>query len=420
MSDSRRLLELIEEGIAQHQGDLDGWTMLDEDQLELFDGRATLTAHLLDEPHQDRRQVHAHVVTKLADYDNEELDACLYGLGDSREEALEQAAMIWITLVAGPIISFLDNKPVGLTCQAGVMDGDIEQGYSPDDFGMKNVRAYVGATFARGFDDDSFEEEITGSKPWFLYATESAAPRRVHLAKSTVFSEGKQGWRRELEIDGHEVSHSDPTWPADKPGPQFGYFTRFAVFEFPQNSTAVDERARLDRTILHFALNYGDYPDVDQLIDAMQEDGFDAEVVQEVESVSTLAFGRVFFEGYGASYSPYIIRAHADGSVETKVPLMSIPAYSRARALAPKIADMLSQEEFQELCFYSAESDGILQMLADNESDEIDLSGACFYPCIVPDRDVDDSTMQLAWAKLKQFQAKERIHTLQKPWWKFW
>jgi hypothetical protein len=46
MSDSNRLVELIEEGIHSHGGDLGGWTRHAEDALQLFDGRATLRAAL--------------------------------------------------------------------------------------------------------------------------------------------------------------------------------------------------------------------------------------------------------------------------------------------------------------------------------------------------------------------------------------
>lgn len=61
------------------------------------------------------------------------------------------------------------------------------------------------------------------------------------------------------------------------------------------------------------------------------ETGFDADLVHEVESVSTIAFGRLLFESRGVQCSPTVIRARRDGRIETDVPLMSIPAYSRAR-----------------------------------------------------------------------------------------
>jgi hypothetical protein len=48
MSESSRLLQLIEEGIVEHGGDLGGWTHCGDDALRLFDGRVTLRAELKD------------------------------------------------------------------------------------------------------------------------------------------------------------------------------------------------------------------------------------------------------------------------------------------------------------------------------------------------------------------------------------
>ena len=47
--DADRLLDLIEEGVVEHGGDLGGWTRRHEDALQLFDGRVTLRAELHEE-----------------------------------------------------------------------------------------------------------------------------------------------------------------------------------------------------------------------------------------------------------------------------------------------------------------------------------------------------------------------------------
>ena len=286
-----------------------------------------------DEPAPDQPArdgvVHAHVYTTLHEHDDEVLDACLMGMGDNREGALAQATVIWLTGVAGPIRSFLDGKPICMTCQAGVAGGDVSAGYSQGDYGLPGLRAYVGPAMARGL-GNAYLQALDDTKPWFRFAAESAAPRRVHLAKAIVISSGKSPWRRELEIDGHEVSHHDPDWPAGIEGPQFAYVTRFAVFEFPRNSAEIARRAELERTIRHFAEHFSAHESVDRLMEAMVGQGFDADLVHEVESVSTIAFGRIFFEQQGVEYAPTVIRARRDGRVEPGVPLMSLPAYSRA------------------------------------------------------------------------------------------
>lgn len=423
MSDIDRLLDLIEEGIVEHGGDLGGWTRRSDERLQLFEGRVTLRSELRDsEPPRDN-VVHIHVITTLHDHDNEELDACLTGMGDSRDKALAEAAMIWITCVAGPIKSFIDRQPVCMTCQAGVQGGNASEGYVEGDYGLTGLQAYVGPSIARGIDDERIHSAIGENKPWFRFAAESAAPRRVHIAKSIVVSNGKDGWRRELEVDGHEISHHDPDWPAGVEGPKFGYLTRFAVFAFPANSREVARRAELERTIRHFGEHFSDYESIDELMIEMVKQGFNADLVHEVESISTIAFGRSLFERLGIRYSSTVIRARRDGRVEMDIPLMSIPAFSRARVLALQLQSALPAEKFQQLCLYAAESNGVLQVMEAHDAD-FDLSGITMFPCVVPDRGVSQGTMDRALAALnelvEQRKEKRQSTTRKKPWWKFW
>ena len=165
--------------------------------------------------------------------------------------------------------------------------------------------------------------------------------------------------------------------------------TRFAVFEFPQNSAEIQRRAELERTIRYFAEHFANHDSVDQLMEAMVDQGFDPDLVQETESISTIAFGRTYFEHSGVQYSPTIIRARRDGRCEANVPLMSLPAYTRARALAAQLRETMTDEEFQPLCLYSAESNGIVKAL-NAHGDDLDLTQMTMHPCVVPDRGVSD------------------------------
>lgn len=420
MSASERLLELIENGIVELGGDLGGWTLRADDSLQLFDGRVTLCAELRPAgPSATDGVVHAHVLTRLHEYDDEVLDACLFGIGKDRDAALGQCAAIWISGVAGPIKSFLDNKPVCMTCQASVPGGDASEGYLESDYGLHGVRAFVGPAFFRGLDAERVEPATDHTKPWFRFAAESAAPRRVHLAKATIISKGKDGWHRELEIDGHDISYLDPDWPAGVRGPDFGYVTRFAVFEFPRNSQEIPRRAELERTICQFATNFAKYDSIDRLLQEMISQGFDADLVHETESISTIAFGRTLFEQLGVQYSPTVIRARRDGRVEADVPLMSIPAYSRARALAVRLSETMQKEDFRSLCLYNAESNAILKAL-EAAGDKRDLTKMKMLPCVVPDRGVSDRTMNAALATLNALVERNRSARKKKPWWKFW
>jgi hypothetical protein len=283
---------------------------------------------------------------------------------------------------------------------------------------------------------------IDDTKPWFRFAAESVAPRRVHLAKAVIVSRGKSGWDRELEIDGHEVSHRDPGWPAGIQGPDVGYITRFAVFEFPRNSSEMARRAKVERTVRYFAEHFSDYGSVNRLMEEMVHQGFAPELVHEAESISTIAFGRVFFEPRGIHFSPTVIRARRDGRVEAGVPLMSIPAYTRARAVAVQLRETMPEKDYQTLCLYNAESNAILKAL-EAAGGEIDFSKTRMYPSVVPDWGVSDKTMDGAIAFLNDIVERQRGERSQgtatarsdtqpqnsvgrnrparkKPWWKFW
>ncbi|PQO46097.1 hypothetical protein [Blastopirellula marina] len=422
MADAEQLLQWIEEGIVTYGEDLGGWTRLHDGALQLFDGRITLRAeHFPQEsPTPNDFVAHCHVYATLHEYDDEVLDACLFGMADDLEAALRQVAGLWITCVAGPIRSFLDNKPVSMTCQAGVEGGDLSAGYAPGDFGLSGLRAFVGPSVARGFEgQEEVQTKLDDSKPWFRYAAESAAPRRVHLVKATILVQENGIWDRELEIDGHEVAHHDPNWPAGIACQSPGYMTRFAVFEYPRNSQAIAHRQELERTIDYFIDHFSNVESVDALMEQMIDQGFDPDMVHDVESTATIAFGRTYFQGRGIQYSPTIIRARRSGKVEPNVPLMSLPVYNRALALCSAARERLSEEEFQSLCIYNAESQALLQAIEGGVTAQ-DLPGIKLYPSIVPQRGVSQQTMDAAMAVLEGMLGKKRQDKTKKPWWKFW
>lgn len=399
MPEAARLLELIEERITEHGGDLGGWTARSGGRLSLFDGRVTLRAEIVEA--RDGKPVHAHVFATVREYGGEVLEACVMGMGESRDEALAQAAMIWMQGVAAPVRSLLDGREV---CMAS----RVELGGSP---------SYAGPFFPRGL-DEPVVSALDDTLPWFRYAAESAPPKRLHLAKVTVSRAGGARWTRQLEMDGHAVSHCDADWPAGVTSDAAGYLTRFAVFEFTPEE--VGRRAELDRAIRHFAGRFGGSGSVDALVDGMVRDGFDPHAVHDIETVSILAFGRSLFEDRGAIYPPTIIRARADGRVEADVPLLPIPAYGRARALFPELQQTLSRDDLASLCLYGPESGTILKAMEELGSD-VDLASLVLYPCVFPDREATQETVDAAVHLLHQMIEGDRPRPpAKKPWWKVW
>ena len=151
--------------------------------------------------------------------------------------------------------------------------------------------------------------------------------------------------------------------------------------------------------------------------------GFQLETVDEVEALSTIAFGRLEFEQLGVNYSSTILRARRDGTIETDIPLMSLPAYCRAKAIGAVMREKLPDEKWQALAFYNAESQALLNALQNGVEPE-KLPGTTMYPCVVPDRGVSNETMDAAVAMLHKMMDEKRQKMRQaktkKPWWKFW
>ena len=134
--------------------------------------------------------------------------------------------------------------------------------------------------------------------------------------------------------------------------------------------------------------------------------------IGQVRSVHAL------FEQHGVQFSSAIIRARRDGRVESDVPLMSIPSYSRARALAAELRETMTKDDFQSLWLYNAEANAILKAM-EAAGDKLDLTQMKMYPCVVPDRGISDQTMDIALAKLNELIDRNRSPR-KKPWWNFW
>jgi len=409
MSLDRSLLELLEKAVVTHGGDLGGWTRLDDEKLQVFDGRVTLTAKV--DPPSELGYVHAHVFATLHDYGDEVLDACMTGVGQNHDEMLGQAVFKWVTGVAGPIRSFLDDKPV---CMTGIVGGgDPDQDSSSGNCGFVNVKAFVGPSLGTGDGEDS---QIDDTKPWFGFAAESAAARKIHLAKVTLaINPQGTGWQRNLEVDGHEVSHVENDWQAGVPV-QNGLLSivRYAVFEFPANSKRLKVRAALDQTIECFIKKASKFDNIDALTLEMEKEGYHPQLIYQVKNVSTLAFGRMFFEPRGAQYSPFVTRIRKDGQIQRNVPIMSIPAYNRGRAVLARLESELAEETVQSVCLISPESGAILQAL---DSGVNSFDGMVFSPSIVADRECSQECLEHAYANLQELQGSE-MGQKKKPWWR--
>ena len=405
--EAQRVLAEIEDAVDNHGGDLGGWTKLDDDALQLFDGRATLRASVAPPEEMPNGGAHVHIVTTFADEPDAPLDACVMGLDRDRDAALRQAAARWTMTVAGPIKSWLDGREA---CSAARADGQ---------YGLPaGLKAYVGPALSYGSDGGLGDEAMRADLPWFAHLADACAPRRLHLAKASVSWRGDGvGWMRELEVDGHDAQVKDARWPAPPPSDlAFGFATRFAVVETP-DADFLRERAALDDAIEAWLRRYREFDRVDALQAALVADGHDERTVAEVEQQSTIAFGRAYFDHLSIAFPTVITRVRGGDRIERNVPLASLPAFNRGLAVFGRLARELDDERVQAAALYSAESSIIVQY-HERTGGQADWSSLALRPLIVPDADAAEATIRRAVDEMQG--AALSSEPPRRPWWKFW
>ena len=425
MSLNKELLKLIHTAVVEHGGELGGKTKLAEDKLKIFDGRVTLRVNVETYPKMGEiTLVHCHVLATLHEFDNEILDACVTGFAEDTAAALGQAAFKWLTGVAGPIRSFIDDHPVCMSCKSGVEGGDLSAGFAPQDYGFKTLSAFVGPSLQTSFENQGQTNLTDDTLPWFQYAAESAGPKRVHLAKVTLEAQGDQGWKRQLEVDGHEVSHVEHDWPTGSAAPNVGSIVRYAVFAFPKTSGFIESRSNLDRAIEAFIRILTNLEGDDDPVQKMQEQGFPQHLIDQVDTISAVAFGRMYFEGRGLHYQPNAIRIRRNGKHEILVPLMGYPAYNRGRAILARMASEISKEKQQVIGLYGNESYHIYQLMTQGT----DVSQIPLPHCLIAELGCSDEQVAEGMALRKKYYAEIKANHANtiaaceptKPWWQFW
>ena len=215
---------------------------LEEQSLSAFDGQITVEAPLVE---FEESQLHSHIIVYIKGRENSErtqtLEACLVGIGKSLEEAINEAAELWLQLVGAPILSFLSGRPV---LWADHFEGNEE-------WGVPGGHGFVGPVGARGFteniDFDELHDQVSVAR---LFAYDRY-PRdgHLHIVKVTLLLRN-ENWERHIEIDGHKQSFIDDEWNEIPPTGGMAIFTRFAIFFFEKtrdgDTALVDKKQFLD------------------------------------------------------------------------------------------------------------------------------------------------------------------------------
>ena len=404
-SEASLVLQAIHDELANHPADTVGGLTLSEDVLSATSGKLRLTAIVHRDPGAHPSLAHAHVVAEIG-FGNQaaRLEACVVGIHTDRGEALANSGRNWVAAVAGPIFSLLHAKPV--------LDAEHFNGSEP--WGIAGCHGFVGPVIARLFENEVDLSPLHDA-PTFDYADALAPPGLVHLAKVTLEATS-EGWRRSLEIDGHEAVHFDAKWDTGLPPAKQGLLSQFAIFHCGDRPQAIEHRRQVDKAIRRFVAAFQETGDTDKATDLLEALGFDAALVHDANCFVPVALGRVIFGSLGPKFSPDFMRINRDASTQI-LRLMRQPVYARTTALAPELLSGQLMDAAKSLALTSAEINAINSALhAGSNPRNLILS-----PPIMPDQGVSRSAMEEAIRRLQQSAVRPPppIEPA-KPWWRIW
>lgn len=293
MNETAILLEALHDEIFQESAEIVGRPEIVGDALTFLNGKAHLTVEVRHDPGAHPSLAHCHIVTHIAAEQSGHLDACIVGIDDDPAEALRSAARKWTELVGSPVFSLLHGREV----LRGVhFDGRQK-------YGVSGCHGFVGPLSA-DLVDSSFELKAFSGTQLFDYAAEMAPPGVLHLAKVTLQADGKGGWNRNLEIDGHLASHADTPWNNGPPAPQQAIVRQFAIFHYGGRAEQIEERQNIDDAIRQFVAVFPLAHNFARVSDAMKMKGINEELVYNVLAFTPLAFARALLKPMGRRSRP--------------------------------------------------------------------------------------------------------------------
>lgn len=204
------LLSRIAAGLSEHFTGTAGDARVDGDAVLAASDRLRIEV--------DAREVqpgnaHVHVFAALPV--DTELEACIYGRGPSVDEAVAQAAGVWIHAAGAPILSVLAAQPQGPALH---FEGT-------EAWGVPGCHGFVGSiALPRG----SVDPQAFATAPLFAGHSFDLDDGELHIIKAVLM--GKDGrWQRTLELDGHTDKYVD-AWPDGPPCPDGPtLMVRFAI-----------------------------------------------------------------------------------------------------------------------------------------------------------------------------------------------
>ena len=186
------------------------------------------------EPEAVSKNAHVHVLARLVGPPAGATDACIMGVGATKDESLANAAERYVGLAFPPLAALLEPTA---QVEARPFSGD-------EPYGVAGYRGFVGAMSASGAVDGVALEDAT------LFADLGPIPPdgRVHIAKAVLSAE--QGtWWRTLELDGQATSIQHERWSGAVAPSVPAIAVRFAAFSKLDTLIHAEGRAEASRIL---------------------------------------------------------------------------------------------------------------------------------------------------------------------------
>jgi len=403
------VLKVIHDELRKQGEAVVGALELREDCVLAHQGNLVIQAEVLREAGDASSMAHCHVTARIVGSrgGSEPLDACVIGVASQRESALAKAGEKWVSNVSCCFFSLLHAKPV---MQAAHFGGK-------DPWGVPDCHGFAGPLTGMFFEKAEAIGSLQGEGV-FDCAAALAPPGIVHLAKVVLDAQGEKGWKRTVEIDGHEAVYEEERWNTKVAAPGRGIVTQYAMFHFADQQDVIEKRRRIDEAIEAFVLAFAELKDTDKSADILEKRGFDPGLANLVALMVPSACFRVIFGRSGLTFARDCVRVYKDGT-NSVGKVMQEPIFARTMVLCGKFIPRGIVEAIKSLASLSAEMNAVNAALQGGSK----LGDLQMLPSIFPDVGVSNAAMEKAFGLMKTFAkpaAAKGVEAKAKPWWKTW
>ncbi|MBI5543913.1 MAG: sel1 repeat family protein [Deltaproteobacteria bacterium] len=230
--DEGQVAREIADKVRMAGGESTGPVEVTGNEVRLLDGKLRLV--ISDRKAQGDRPAtaHLHVAAMIPNGPEGGLDACIFGLGATRNEALSDAAAVYAGWALPPIRSLVKPQT---TAAARLCSGTEE-------WGVPGFRGYIGLLGMGGSKDEKEEVgEGLGHAPLFSGLSKLPTDGRAHLLKVVLMTDNG-AWRRTLELDGEATAVNQEVWNG-VPSPN-GVMSVVGFAAFQKRDRHADEDAR--------------------------------------------------------------------------------------------------------------------------------------------------------------------------------